>query len=317
MSSPTSTTSNTQKSSSEQHRPYIFINSNDPVNPNKIISSTDDDKNGGNESSLAQPFFKLPFPPKFSLEDLLVTTKKDESTRSKMPNAFIIYRRAFVKTAREEGYRLPMTMVSTMASQSWKLESAVVKTEYKRVAKLAKVQYELSVKHEDDKNSSSKAKSKSVKKQSRAASSSPYKASVPQKENKNSFPSSPQLDDNNKDSLSSSPQLDDNNNPPFDPFSSLTPSPSLIHSPISPHSPITPLTPYSSLPEHQQESMSSIFSTASAQFFDSNSIKACSKIDDFAAPFIYEFEEFLNEHDDDNSNSNTDSDEFSLFFEVL
>ncbi|CAG8533269.1 6405_t:CDS:2 [Ambispora gerdemannii] len=69
----------------------------------------------------AKPIFKPPFPPKFEAED---TTGKRQSgaNPSKPPNAFILYRRAFVKAAIAEGYQLPMTVISTMASQSWEQE---------------------------------------------------------------------------------------------------------------------------------------------------------------------------------------------------
>ncbi|CAG8671920.1 8731_t:CDS:2, partial [Ambispora leptoticha] len=77
-----STTSSTQKPHGEQHRPYIFINSNDPINPNKLISSTNDGNSGDHESS-AKPFFQLPFPPKFSLEDLLQSRAASSSPYKK------------------------------------------------------------------------------------------------------------------------------------------------------------------------------------------------------------------------------------------
>ncbi|CAG8804184.1 5507_t:CDS:1, partial [Gigaspora rosea] len=55
----------------------------------------------------------------------------------KPPNAFIIYRKLFVETARTSGYNLPMNIISSMASQSWEQESNEVKNEYKRIAKEA------------------------------------------------------------------------------------------------------------------------------------------------------------------------------------
>nr|CAG8484910.1 8274_t:CDS:2 [Entrophospora candida] len=56
---------------------------------------------------------------------------------SRAPNAFIIYRKAFVKAARDEGHCLPMTVISSMASAAWEKESEEVKTEYKRISKEA------------------------------------------------------------------------------------------------------------------------------------------------------------------------------------
>ncbi|CAJ0866854.1 20613_t:CDS:2 [Entrophospora sp. SA101] len=56
-------------------------------------------------------------------------------TRS--PNAFIIYRKAFLGTVQADGYKLPMTVISTMVSKSWENEPQYVKDEYKKLAKEA------------------------------------------------------------------------------------------------------------------------------------------------------------------------------------
>ncbi|RIB15110.1 hypothetical protein C2G38_2039645 [Gigaspora rosea] len=45
--------------------------------------------------------------------------------------------KVYVETAREHGYYLPMTIVSSMASQSWKSADETVKAEYRRIAKEA------------------------------------------------------------------------------------------------------------------------------------------------------------------------------------
>ncbi|CAG8575221.1 11653_t:CDS:1, partial [Acaulospora colombiana] len=85
------------------------------------------------------PQIKPKFPPQLNPRDLIVTKKsQDESLPpiiSRVPNAFIIYRKQFVKSAREQGYFLPMTVISSMASASWENEEEEVKLEYKRIAK--------------------------------------------------------------------------------------------------------------------------------------------------------------------------------------
>ncbi|CAG8637933.1 16822_t:CDS:2 [Dentiscutata erythropus] len=53
------------------------------------------------------------------------------------PNASIIYRKVYVETARENGHYLPMTIVSSMASQSWESADETVKAEYRRIVKEA------------------------------------------------------------------------------------------------------------------------------------------------------------------------------------
>ncbi|KAG9293276.1 hypothetical protein G9A89_010647 [Geosiphon pyriformis] len=111
-------------------RPFIFIDSSDPINPNQVISHE------------AKPMFKPPFPPVFHSQDLIAKKQKGANcTRS--PNAFILYRRAFVKAALNEGFKLPMTVISTMASHAWENELPFVKEEYKKIAQEAKIQHEI------------------------------------------------------------------------------------------------------------------------------------------------------------------------------
>src|ERR1043165_572532 len=85
------------------------------------------------------PIIELPFPPVIEPKDLIVNKKPPQDNpngkQSRAPNAFIIYRKAFVKAARDQGYILPMTVISTMASASWEKESSLVKEEYKKLAK--------------------------------------------------------------------------------------------------------------------------------------------------------------------------------------
>lgn len=79
----------------------------------------------------------LPFPPTIEPKDLIVNKKfpQPNGKQSRAPNAFIIYRKAFVKAAREQGYILPMTAISSMASARWERENEMVKEEYKKIAK--------------------------------------------------------------------------------------------------------------------------------------------------------------------------------------
>ncbi|CAG8752361.1 8113_t:CDS:1, partial [Racocetra fulgida] len=78
---------------------------------------------------------KLPFPPEINPKDLVIL--HPDGRIPKPPNAFIIYRKLFVETARAGGYSLPMNIISSMASRSWEQESDEIKNEYKRIAKEA------------------------------------------------------------------------------------------------------------------------------------------------------------------------------------
>lgn len=95
----------------QQSRSFIFLNSEDPVS------------------------IKLPFPPTINPRDLINFSKG--SIPSRAPNPFIIYRKLFFLAAKDKGYSLPMTIISTLASKSWEQEPEIVKSEYRRIAKEA------------------------------------------------------------------------------------------------------------------------------------------------------------------------------------
>ncbi|CAG8801103.1 27617_t:CDS:1, partial [Gigaspora margarita] len=104
------------------NRACAFINSgNDPVIQSQVI----------NDSQL----IKIPFPPEIKSQDLVIL--HPDGRVPKPPNAFMIYRKLFVETARAGGYNLPMSIISPMASRSWEQESEEVKNEYKRIVKEA------------------------------------------------------------------------------------------------------------------------------------------------------------------------------------
>ncbi|GBC05558.1 hypothetical protein RclHR1_00630005 [Rhizophagus clarus] len=86
--------------------------------------------------NMNRPIIKVPFPPVIDPRNLIVKTK-DGRIPSRAPNAYIIYHKIFIETARNDGYHLPITVISSMSSQSWVQESDVVKAEYKRLAKEA------------------------------------------------------------------------------------------------------------------------------------------------------------------------------------
>ncbi|CAG8593726.1 17643_t:CDS:2, partial [Acaulospora colombiana] len=81
-----------------------------------------------------RPMIRPEFPPKIKAKDLIIRPENG-SKPPRAPNAFIIYRKIFVETARADGYHLPMTTVSSMASRSWVEESEEVRSYYKRLAK--------------------------------------------------------------------------------------------------------------------------------------------------------------------------------------
>jgi hypothetical protein len=116
--------------SQTRNRVCVFINS----------SSSNDQTINLN----SRPIIKVPFPPVINPHDLVKA--KNGKIPVRVPNAFIIYRKMFIETARNSGYYLPMTIITSMASQSWGQESDIVKTEYKRLSKEAsKVRNEMLV----------------------------------------------------------------------------------------------------------------------------------------------------------------------------
>ncbi|CAG8443040.1 9131_t:CDS:1 [Funneliformis caledonium] len=108
-------------------RACVFIDSSNPSIPGQLINSS-------------TPMIRPPFPPRINPHDLISSSKNNTGNKkipTRAPNAFIIYRKIFIETARSQGYYLPMTVISSMASQSWEKENDVVKSEYKRLAKEA------------------------------------------------------------------------------------------------------------------------------------------------------------------------------------
>ncbi|CAG8812780.1 hypothetical protein C2G38_2241785 [Gigaspora rosea] len=74
------------------------------------------------------------FPPTVNMIELIYKRSPDDRIPESAPYGFIIYRKVYEETAREHGYYLPMTIVSSMASQSWESADDTVKAEYCRIA---------------------------------------------------------------------------------------------------------------------------------------------------------------------------------------
>jgi hypothetical protein len=114
----------------DQKREHIFLDSSDPSIPNQVFL----------DDPISPSFVKLPFPPQIDPYKLVTNRKQDNGMGcipARTPNAFILYRKIFIESARKEGYHLPMTVISSMASRSWKHEPDIVKEEYKRISKQA------------------------------------------------------------------------------------------------------------------------------------------------------------------------------------
>ncbi|KAF0483218.1 MATA-HMG [Gigaspora margarita] len=127
------------------------------INSSKVISNinytemlntemlkSDDQKSLLLESTSSEPkqdpnhiMISPKFPPTIDMIELISRKSPDGRIPARAPNAFIIYRKVYVETARENGYYLPMTIVSSMASQSWESANETVKAEYRRIAKEA------------------------------------------------------------------------------------------------------------------------------------------------------------------------------------
>jgi hypothetical protein len=102
--------------------------------------SQENSKVAGNvtSSNLNQlfPFIKLPYPPTIRASDIAKKRIRSKIC-SKSPNAFFVYRKAFVdQLSNLTGKnKLKMTEVSRLVSSHWKLESKQVKDAYEEIAK--------------------------------------------------------------------------------------------------------------------------------------------------------------------------------------
>ncbi|CAG8675846.1 7199_t:CDS:1, partial [Scutellospora calospora] len=103
------------------------------VNPTRACVFINSGNDSMIQSQVIDNLIKLQFPPEINYRDLVIL--HPDGRVPKTPNAFIIYRKLFVETARTSGYNLPMNIISSMASRSWEQEPDEVKNEYKRIAK--------------------------------------------------------------------------------------------------------------------------------------------------------------------------------------
>src|SRR4051812_26908256 len=80
--------------------------------------------------------FQLPFPPTIRASDIAQKRLRSRIC-SKSPNAFFIYRKAFVDQLSNfnGNNKLKMTEVSRLVSSRWKMESKQVKVAYEEIAK--------------------------------------------------------------------------------------------------------------------------------------------------------------------------------------
>ncbi|CAI2161951.1 3321_t:CDS:1 [Funneliformis geosporum] len=76
----------------------------------------------------------LPFPPNITAYEIAHKRRRSKIC-SKTPNAFFIYRKAFVDHLSLLDHRLKMTEVSRLVSDHWKNESQEVKATYEKISK--------------------------------------------------------------------------------------------------------------------------------------------------------------------------------------
>jgi hypothetical protein len=77
---------------------------------------------------------KVPFPPQIKAEDILEKRRQNRKS-AKSPNAFFIYRIAYLDQLRLHNFRVKMTDMSGLVSTSWKKEPSNVKATYKDLAR--------------------------------------------------------------------------------------------------------------------------------------------------------------------------------------
>ncbi|RIA82375.1 hypothetical protein C1645_788459 [Glomus cerebriforme] len=81
------------------------------------------------------------FPPFIDTEILVANLLKRKTKNPKMPNEFFIYRAALVKELKANNYKIKMTKLSTLASESWSQETSDVKSEYRKLARETERKY--------------------------------------------------------------------------------------------------------------------------------------------------------------------------------
>ncbi|CAG8757354.1 6625_t:CDS:1, partial [Dentiscutata erythropus] len=86
---------------------------------------------------LSRPFIKVPSPFEFNISEFLPR----KSIGCKTSNAFMIYRKVYVKTLLRLKLHSKMTNASCWAADSWKEESTEVKNDFKKFAKKLKEIY--------------------------------------------------------------------------------------------------------------------------------------------------------------------------------
>ncbi|CAG8445542.1 6186_t:CDS:2 [Rhizophagus irregularis] len=96
--------------------------------------------------SKESPLLSLPFPPTISASDI-INKRKPCRFISKSPNAFLIYRKAFLDHLSLTNHNLRMTEVSKLVSNHWKNETEFVKDAYRKISQ--DVETELSEKRKD------------------------------------------------------------------------------------------------------------------------------------------------------------------------
>ncbi|GES76103.1 hypothetical protein GLOIN_2v1580099 [Rhizophagus clarus] len=86
----------------------------------------------------------LPFPPTIRVSNI-VNSYKLSSFKSKGPNAFFVYREAFLDQFNRQNHNPKMINVSKLVNNYWKNEPENVKNEYRRIAQ--KVEIKLNRNH--------------------------------------------------------------------------------------------------------------------------------------------------------------------------
>ncbi|CAG8542699.1 14027_t:CDS:1 [Funneliformis mosseae] len=81
----------------------------------------------------------LPFPPNINAYEIAHKRRRSKIC-SKTPNAFFIYRKAFVDHLSLLDHRLKMTEVSRLVSDHWKNESQEVKAAYEKISKQVEIE---------------------------------------------------------------------------------------------------------------------------------------------------------------------------------
>ncbi|RHZ80251.1 hypothetical protein Glove_138g15 [Diversispora epigaea] len=86
-------------------------------------------------NNLSSNIIELPYPPQITPQEIINQRGLERRLSAKSPNAFFIYRKAYLNQLKAQKCKYKMVDVSPLAGASWKIASQQVKNAYKEIAR--------------------------------------------------------------------------------------------------------------------------------------------------------------------------------------